>query len=547
MSGTLIPQVQPQNPFAQLGQTVQSINALQDFQAKRATADAYGQSIDPTTGAFDQGKFNALMASTPQGRWNIGPSMQQSGQAQDAEGTGIQSQVRAKQAQLNGIAGYMTPLVGQVLKGQPVTGQQVLDATNQAATAGFATPEMVSNIQKQVAQLGPNGDASNLVRGAYFATQTGQQQLQTLAPPSQQVSLGGSVGFVQPNPLGAGYNAAPGTNLPTTMGPEFRVTPLRIRMSDGSEQDVLPQNVPDFLKQNEGATVIGPSTSGQVTVGGFGPNNGRITPPAAAPTTSTPPATPPTAPTGKPPATPAPAPSATSVGPPPPVIAGRSQPTGAAASATVSTGLAGDLSAAANSSQQRQAVLSEMQSSLQGKEPVNTGPGSDWARTWSAVANRFPDNIASLVPGMTPQQVASYEGFVKMAETLRQLQSQQLAGTITNDKFASALASSPHAALSTLGNLGMVSILQGNEDAINAKNNAWTQAQADGWQPQNYQQWVAKFNQLPIADPRIYWLQHMSPDQRQKLVDGMGEAQRAALKQHYDAAAKAGAFSGGGG
>ena len=75
-------QPQQQNPLTTLGQMSQGITQMRDYQAKQATADAYQQSIDPQTGAFDQGKFNALIGSTPQGAWNAGQTMQQSGAAQ---------------------------------------------------------------------------------------------------------------------------------------------------------------------------------------------------------------------------------------------------------------------------------------------------------------------------------------------------------------------------------------------------------------------------------------------------------------------------------
>ena len=194
---------------------------VRDYQAKQATADAYQQSIDPQTGAFDQGKFNALIGSTPQGAWNAGQTMQQSGAAQYAEGSGQTAQVQAKQAQLSGISAYMSPLFQQTLLGRPVSGQAVLDATNQAASAGLATPQMVANIQKQVASLGPNGDATNLVRGAMFATNAGMEQLKLLAPPAQAVNTGGSIVPWQSSPLAVGgVGATGGAAVNTTLSPE---------------------------------------------------------------------------------------------------------------------------------------------------------------------------------------------------------------------------------------------------------------------------------------------------------------------------------------
>jgi hypothetical protein len=220
MSGSL-PVFQPQpapNPFAQAGQTISSVNALRDYQAKQATANAYQQSIDPQTGAFDQGKFNALIGSTPQGAWNAGQTMQQAGQAMTATGQGQTAQIQAKQAQLNGIGQYMTPLMQKVQQGQPVSGADVLSATQNAVDAGFVTPEMAANIKNQVASLGPNGDASNLVRGAYFGTQAGLEQLKALSPNYQTVQQGSQVGVININPNAPGSVQA-GTALPMGLTP----------------------------------------------------------------------------------------------------------------------------------------------------------------------------------------------------------------------------------------------------------------------------------------------------------------------------------------
>jgi hypothetical protein len=295
MSGSLpvfTPQQAP-NPFAQAGQTINTINALQDYRAKQATADAYGQSIDPQTGTFDQGKFNALMAGTPQGRWNIGPSMQQSGQAMSAEGQGQQQQVQAKMQQLQGISGYMSPLFQKTLQGQPVSGQDVLDATNQAVNAGVATPAMAANIQKQVASLGPNGDATNLVRGAYFATGSGMQQLQAQMPNYQPLNTGPVTVYPQMNPLAP--NAVSGnTAVPMGMSPAQWNAPTDIQIGGGQTIQVpfgmagpMLANNPNLKKLNP--NLGGGSGGGQITNQSFGPNGGRYSPPA---TPTTPPGTP---------------------------------------------------------------------------------------------------------------------------------------------------------------------------------------------------------------------------------------------------------------
>src|SRR5215469_16217431 len=61
----------PPNMADQFAKGLDTLNAWKQFQANQAAADAYRQSVDPTTGAFDQGKFNALTSQGP-GSWNFG-------------------------------------------------------------------------------------------------------------------------------------------------------------------------------------------------------------------------------------------------------------------------------------------------------------------------------------------------------------------------------------------------------------------------------------------------------------------------------------------
>jgi hypothetical protein len=527
MSGQTSVQPYRPAPTPSMSDTVNLLTGMRDFQAKQATADAYQQSIDPQTGAFDSGKFNALLAASPQGAWNIGPSMQQAGQAQSAQGVGTQQQVAAARAQLQGISSYLTPQMTTILNGGTVTGQDMLNAAQRAQDGGFATPEMVANVQKQVAGIGgPTGNANDIVRGAFFGTQAGLEQLKTIAPPVQPVGLGSTVQPFQPSPLaagGAGFTGR-GVGAATSMTPYQAIVPLDIRMSNGSIQQVLPANVPAFLGQNPGASVIGPSQSAPAAAAPIAAAPGGGTP--ARPVAATPP--------------PAAAAPTLTVGAPPKPSVGVSPPLGAEAAASGVSTQSTAMGASAGASPQRQAILSDMESALSGPHPLNTGPYADWAANWSALVNRLPDGLSSLIPGMTKEQVAGQEGFVKMAEQLRQLQGQQISGALTNDKFASALASSPHLALSTLGNAGMIHILQGNEDAITAKNNAWQQSLNEGWQPAQFQTWQTAFNKTALADPRIYWLAHMDYGERTKLIQGMAPAQRVTLDRNLAAAVKGG-------
>src|SRR5215475_10803772 len=83
----------PPDMGAQFAKGLDTLNAWKQFQANQAAADAYKQSIDPTTGAFDQGKFNALVSQSP-GAWNMGETMRSAG-----TGYGAQSQATTANVQ----------------------------------------------------------------------------------------------------------------------------------------------------------------------------------------------------------------------------------------------------------------------------------------------------------------------------------------------------------------------------------------------------------------------------------------------------------------
>jgi hypothetical protein len=202
----------PPNPMQQLGQTIEGVSALRDFQAKQATADAYRQSVDPTTGQVDVGKFNALLSQNPAGAWNFGPAAQQAGQAIGQQGQGTSAQVKAAQDQLSTISGFLGPLYGDGKS--PISVSDATAALERAKELHIATPEMINNFEQQLSGLGPNGDARNLINGAVFATGAGLEQLH----------LRGQPGYVDVGPgLARTAPAAAGSTpdyLPKGLNPE---------------------------------------------------------------------------------------------------------------------------------------------------------------------------------------------------------------------------------------------------------------------------------------------------------------------------------------
>jgi len=130
-----------------------------------------------------------------------------------------------------------------------------------------------------------------------------------------------------------------------------------------------------------------------------------------------------------------------------------------------------------------------------------------------------------------PNATSAQEEFSKFAKQLAIQQTGAL-GAGTNDKLEASTGASPNVDLSKLGNEKIIHILQGNEDAIAAKNRAWQSYQQQNG-PQSYGKFSTEFNKT--FDPRIWQMQYMPRDEQMKIIKGMN----AADKQHFIAAKQA--------
>jgi hypothetical protein len=176
------------------------------------------------------------------------------------------------------------------------------------------------------------------------------------------------------------------------------------------------------------------------------------------------------------------------------------------------------LRAAADSSMVRKGMLGNLEDDLQN---FTSGPGADWTKFAKAWVNR---NIP-LPAGwqFDPKSIASQEQFMKQAVQLVQSQFATIGGTGTDAKFNSAYETSPTDALSPLGNRGIIRLLKGNEDAIQAKQRAWL-----NWRhqfgPQTYDEFSQDFNSR--FDPRTFQFKYLTPQERQSYIDHMDPRDR---------------------
>lgn len=204
----------PPNPFQQFGATLDFANKLKDFQAQKAIADIYGQSIDPTTGLVDPNKFGILAQGNPAALWKYGASQQQMGQGMEAQGRGTSAQVEAAQNQLGAQAAYMQPLIEKAQNGT-VTADDVRGVLK-SMPPGLVSPTMINSFEQQMAN---GADPNNWVKGAFFANQHSREILNQAQGPVVTVQQGSQTSFVRPAAPFAprGISSAP---LPQGMTPE---------------------------------------------------------------------------------------------------------------------------------------------------------------------------------------------------------------------------------------------------------------------------------------------------------------------------------------
>jgi hypothetical protein len=185
-----------------------------------------------------------------------------------------------------------------------------------------------------------------------------------------------------------------------------------------------------------------------------------------------------------------------------------------------------------DTSPQRKGMLGNLEEDLQ---HFTSGPGADWTKVAKSWVNRnvpLPKDWQ-----FDPKSIASQEQFTKQATQLVQAQFQSIGGTGTDAKFNSAYETSPNDTLSQLGNQGIIRLLKGNEDAIQAKNKAWL-----GWKknngPDTYDEFSQDFNTR--FDPRVFQFKYIPKSEREAYISRMDPQDRARFVQDLVSAHKQG-------
>ena len=191
-----------------------------------------------------------------------------------------------------------------------------------------------------------------------------------------------------------------------------------------------------------------------------------------------------------------------------------------------------DLNTANNESQATKAIIGNLE-----KESKNftSGPLADYKRIGKSFVNAnlpVPESLKKPGAIFDPQSVADQESFNKNIYNLVQSQFKALGGTGTDSKLESASHTSPSEFMSQVGVKNILSLLKGNQDAVQAKAkaaNAYVKANGPQSMPAFNEEWNNNF------DPRVFQFKYMTPAQRQDYYNKIDNSdERRELKRRVE-------------
>jgi len=521
----------PPNPFATAGQSAQGLNALMQLRADRAAADAYQQSIDPQTGQFDPGKFQSLLAQGgPGATFHLGATMEQAGRGNQAQAAGSREQLQSNLDQLGAQSLYLQPLAAKAATGQQVTAEEITTML-QGMPAGVMPESRRQQLIGQVAGMSP-AQATTWVQGAAYANAHATSVVQSHLPGVATLPTGGGALVFNPNPStfagqGAGASSTPYGYNPYTLTPES---------AGATETITLPGGQSIQVPHAVGIAIL----SSNPELQRLNPNFAK--PPAAAPASPKPAAQPPAAAPGRyPQPQPQPAPATPPkvegpeyVQPPPP------NPQAGGVGVTPTAGYGGtlkasvdahnNLQAAVTAAQDIKPTLSDMESNLKtgAQSGVGTGTLTGLRQTLENL-KIVPDTSAG-DPSVASAQAAQDE-YNKNVALLQKYQLGTL-GNTTDARQDLAEATGPGLHGSKQGNINIIHMLQGNQDAIEVIGKSFAEAQKNGWTPERYNEWLNQHffqggDKGGKFDRRVFWFARApDPDAQRAIYNAIPKGQQ---------------------
>jgi hypothetical protein len=142
-----------------------------------------------------------------------------------------------------------------------------------------------------------------------------------------------------------------------------------------------------------------------------------------------------------------------------------------------------------------------------------SGPQASWVYRMKALAT-----MLGVAPKDVKDEVAAQEEFNKLAQQFINANTRQL-GEGTDSKLSATVKAAPNELMSKEGVLGVLALMEGQQDAILAKNAAWQKWLAAGKSPGTATQFMTEWNKL--YNPRVFQAQYMDPKQFDVMMRGM--------------------------
>lgn len=143
--------------------------------------------------------------------------------------------------------------------------------------------------------------------------------------------------------------------------------------------------------------------------------------------------------------------------------------------------------------------------------------------------NQLSHRLAGVGVTMTPEELKAAEGFDKVVNQITLNQSKMFHGSDAG--LLMNLGANPSLLMSSYGRDGVIDLLQGNQDAIDATRKEWLNARAKGVPAGSYDLWVNEFSKN--FDPRVFQFNRMSRDNQQTFLSQMDPADIAGFEQRY--------------
>lgn len=493
--------VQPQTNQLQNIATAQNIknaalaytqNAL-TLDAAKARGDAYGRHYNALTGQYDIPGIQDDMAKTAGGRFGLPETVTQlrSQQKQAIENDQAQTQLQATRA------GHIAGLAAPLMNNPDVTKADVARQLGVGVATGTID---LSTAQKVYSSLPSDSKGIRTsVRGLMDSLMPGAGQSADAFGSMQLVDVGGHLQWQNVGSPASGQGGVnQGAPIAKTLSPGEATAPqpyndARGNPKIGTRAQVAQANGQGGYLDTTSKPTVPPDVMGSGRYQGSENDfSGEGTDAQ---------------------------PGGFSAGPP----AGQLE----AQRATAEAGAKGAnaLMSAAASRNDRLGMLGNMATDLDG---FTSGPGAEkWRKAWALINNITPFDVDS-------SGIESAQSFNKWAQQLANAQSQALGSS--DARLSAAEHANPNSSLQKETNQLMIHQLMGNEDAINAKAQAW---RASGLPAAQYQSWDQEFSQG--FDPRAFQVLRMTPAERQKMFHGMRDSgQMDEFKRSYNRMAAAG-------